>query len=116
MGMHSKGYNSTLFAKPFFRFSDTEELKKKEKMFYYGLEYTSLMIPILLVKQFNNIKLLKMDTVNQLKIMLIKTEGWHGPYQEKTCLRTSTKCADSDQPVHAQSILLVFALHSCILR
>ena len=31
-------------------------------MFYYRLEHTSLMIPILLVKQFNNIKLLKMDS------------------------------------------------------
>ena len=35
--------------------------------------------------------------------------------QVKKCLRTCTKCEDLDHPVYAQSINLVFALHSYII-
>ena len=34
----------------------------------------------------------------------------YGPHQAKQCLQTCTKCADSDHPVHEQSISLTFAL------
>ena len=32
------------------------------------------------------------------------------------CLRTCAKCADSDRPAHAQSIIKAFALHLYILQ
>ena len=32
------------------------------------------------------------------------------------CLQTCTKCADSDHPAHAQSIIRVFTLDSYILQ
>ena len=32
----------------------------------------------------------------------------HGPRQAKTCLRTCTKCAGLDHPMHAQSIIRAF--------
>ena len=37
------------------------------------------------------------------------------PRQAKTCLQTCTKCADSEYPAHAQSIIRAFASHSNIL-
>ena len=37
-----------------------------------------------------------------------------GACQTKKCLRTYTKCAASDHPAHAQSIIRAFAIHSYI--
>ena len=39
----------------------------------------------------------------------------NGPRQAKKCLQTCEKCADSDPPAHAQSIIRAFAFHSYIL-
>ena len=38
------------------------------------------------------------------------------PQQVKKCLRTSAKSADSDNPAHAQIIILAIVLHSYILK
>ena len=40
----------------------------------------------------------------------------NGQRHAKHCLRTCAKCADSDHPEHAQSLIRVFALHSYILQ
>ena len=49
------------------------------------------------------------DVVNYIKRFI------YGSRQAKKCLRTCSKCADSDHPPHTQSIIRAFALYSYIL-
>ena len=58
------------------------------------------------------------STAKKMFIVVVKTipsKVLNGQRQAKKCLLTCEKCADSDNPAHAQSIIRAFALYSHIL-